>query len=73
LLGDGVALGWRPLVDRLLDTGRLVPVGPPVVRPHWGYFLLQAAAPGTVDGGYAGLVTMIRSDFAAASQSRQAS
>lgn len=68
LLGDGVALGWRPLVDRLLEMGRLVPVGPPVVRQRWGYFLLQAAAPVPVDSGVASLVKMIRSDFAEASQ-----
>lgn len=68
LLGDGVALGWRPLVDRLLESGRLVPVGPSVVRQRWGYFLLRAAAPVPVDSGIASLVRMIRSDFAEASQ-----
>jgi LysR family transcriptional regulator, glycine cleavage system transcriptional activator len=67
LLGDGIALGWRPLVDRLLDAGRLVAVGPPVVRSHWGYFLLQGAASAAADGGYAGLMKMIRADFAASS------
>ena len=64
LLGDGVALGWRPLVDRLFEAGRLVPVGPSVVRRDWGYFLLHATAPATADRGYAGLLKMIRSDFA---------
>jgi DNA-binding transcriptional LysR family regulator len=72
LLGDGVALGWRPLVDRLLDAGRLVPVGPSVVRPDRGYFLLQTNAPAAVDGGYAALLQMIRSDFAETSRNRSA-
>ncbi len=31
LAGRGVALGWRDLVDQLLDDGLLVPVGPEVV------------------------------------------
>lgn len=67
LLGDGVALGWRPLVDRLLETGRLVAVGPAVTRPRWGYFLLRAAAAVPMDSGLTGLLTMIRADFAEAS------
>jgi LysR family transcriptional regulator, glycine cleavage system transcriptional activator len=72
LLGDGVALGWRPLVDRLLEMGHLVPVGPLVMRPRWGYFLLQAA-PVPSDSGFGRLLKLIRSDFAEASQNRPAS
>jgi LysR family transcriptional regulator, glycine cleavage system transcriptional activator len=64
LLGDGVALGWRPLVDRFLEMGHLVPIGKSVVRRRWGYFLVQAAAPEPVDNRVASLVKMIRSDFA---------
>jgi LysR family glycine cleavage system transcriptional activator len=66
LSGDGVALGWRPLVDRLLDMGRLVTVGPTVERRQWGYFLLQPAPP-SADSGFANLLATIRSDFADAS------
>ncbi len=67
LLGDGIALGWRPLVDRLLETGRLMAVGPAVVRQRWGYFLLQPAPP-LAERGFADLLEMIRSDFRDGSQ-----
>jgi LysR family glycine cleavage system transcriptional activator len=72
LMGDGIALGWRPLIDRLLETGRLVSVGPAVVRERWGYFLLHPASR-LVDRGFADLLKIIRSDFAEAAQSRPAS
>jgi DNA-binding transcriptional LysR family regulator len=67
LSGDGVALGWRPLVDRFLETGRLAAVGPTVVRQRWGYFLLQPA-PLPLDTGFANLLETIRADFAQAWQ-----
>jgi DNA-binding transcriptional LysR family regulator len=39
LAGNGVALGWRPLTDRPLAQGALVPLGPEVETPELGYFL----------------------------------
>jgi DNA-binding transcriptional LysR family regulator len=72
LMGDGIALGWRPLIDRLLETGRLVSVGPAVVRERWGYFLLHPPWR-PVDRGFAGLLKIIRSDFAEAARRRPAS
>lgn len=38
LLGRGVALGWRPLIDEYLDGGTLVVVGPEV-RSERGYYV----------------------------------
>jgi LysR family glycine cleavage system transcriptional activator len=41
LLGEGVALGWAPLVDELVAAGQLVkPVDAPVVTSR-GYFLVR--------------------------------
>ena len=41
LIGEGVALGWTPLVDELVTTGQLVKlVDAPVVTPR-GYFLVR--------------------------------
>lgn len=40
--GLGIALGWRHLVDPLLDSGQLVrPLGETCVRTQSGYFLLK--------------------------------
>ena len=40
--GLGVALGWRHLVDPLLDSGRLVrPLGDTCVRTESGYYLMK--------------------------------
>jgi DNA-binding transcriptional LysR family regulator len=39
LAGNGVALGWRPLTDRLIGQGALVQLGPSVTNPEQGYFL----------------------------------
>ncbi len=39
--GQGVALGWRPLVDDLLAAGQLVPALDVAVRTERGYFLVQ--------------------------------
>jgi LysR family glycine cleavage system transcriptional activator len=42
LLGEGVALGWEPLVDRLLNSGALVPVMTEAVVTGRGYCLAEA-------------------------------
>ena len=42
LLGHGVALGWRPLVDEYVDGGALEIVGPEV-RSHRGYYITWPA------------------------------
>ncbi len=39
LAGRGVALGWSHLVDELLESGLLVPVGPTVEVEGIGYYL----------------------------------
>lgn len=44
LLGHGVALGWRPLIDDYVEGGVLVPVGPEV-RSERGYYLTWPAGP----------------------------
>jgi DNA-binding transcriptional LysR family regulator len=41
LAGQGVALGWRGLVDRLLLGGQLVEAGPELANPDRGYFLVS--------------------------------
>jgi DNA-binding transcriptional LysR family regulator len=38
LAGEGIALGWRGLVDRLLAAGSLVQLLPGLRRDHRGYF-----------------------------------
>jgi putative choline sulfate-utilization transcription factor len=42
LIGQGVALGWAPLVDRLLATGGLVPLAAQPVVTDQGYALAMA-------------------------------
>lgn len=64
LTGEGVALGWRPLVDGLIETGRLVAVGAEIVRPRHGYFLVSPA-PRPTEPEYGRLVEAIVEDFAA--------
>jgi LysR family transcriptional regulator, glycine cleavage system transcriptional activator len=44
LAGQGVALGWRPLVDDLLAAGQLVACLPHPFRTQRGYFLAQPLA-----------------------------
>ena len=44
---QGVALGWIGLVDALLDSGTLVPVGPELKRPDWGYWLVPTRSENT--------------------------
>lgn len=39
LAGEGVALGWRGLVDPLIEAGSLVPLLPALRRPGRGYFV----------------------------------
>ncbi len=40
LAGQGIALGWSPLVDDLLDSGQLVAAAGPALRTERGYFLV---------------------------------
>jgi putative choline sulfate-utilization transcription factor len=44
IAGQGVALGWVPLVDDLIRTGQLVPAFATPVRTDFGYFLLEPHA-----------------------------
>lgn len=44
LLGYGVALGWRPLVDEYVERGALVVVGPQV-RSERGYYVTWPGGP----------------------------
>jgi LysR family transcriptional regulator, glycine cleavage system transcriptional activator len=44
LAGRGVALGWRPLIDDLVDGGALVVVGPEVRSPR-GYYVTWRHGP----------------------------
>lgn len=39
LNGEGIALGWRGLVDELVDQGRLLRVGPVVANLETAYYL----------------------------------
>lgn len=48
MAGAGIGLGWRPLVDPLLESGVLVAVGPDMVREGYGWWL--AWPEGAVDG-----------------------
>ena len=40
---QGIALGWMGLVDSFLDSGLLVQVGPHLVKPDRGYWLVSNA------------------------------
>ena len=40
IAGNGIALGWRYMVDDLLDQGVLVAVGPEVEDPAVGWYLI---------------------------------
>lgn len=50
LAGQGVALGWRGLIDRSLAGGALVPAGSTSLRSDKGYFLVfrRGLDPGTL-------------------------
>ena len=39
LTGEGIALGWRGLVDVLLDSGKIIRAGPAVSNRETSYFL----------------------------------
>jgi putative choline sulfate-utilization transcription factor len=41
IAGQGVALGWRPLIDNALTTGRLMPVISTPVCTDMGYYLVE--------------------------------
>src|ERR1700744_2250038 len=43
--GEGVAVGWRGLVDELVAEGRLVQLMPGIIRADRGYFLCLPEAP----------------------------
>ena len=43
LAGQGVALGWRPLVDDLMAAGQLVPALDRTVTDRKGYYLVHSA------------------------------
>lgn len=51
LAGTGVGLGWRPLIDEMLDSGVVVAAGPEITRPDWGWWLVWSdrAAAGDVE------------------------
>ncbi|ETD80896.1 choline sulfate utilization transcriptional regulator [Rhodobacter capsulatus] len=59
LAGQGVALGWRGLVDRLLARDQLVEAGPELTNPDRGYFLV-ANAPR--DAGAEALCSWLRAE-----------
>ncbi len=43
LAGQGVALGWRGLIDTHLARNMLTPIGPDLAMADRGYFMLQTA------------------------------
>lgn len=43
IAGQGVALGWRPLIDHAIKTGLLVPVLDRPVATAMGYYLVEPA------------------------------
>jgi DNA-binding transcriptional LysR family regulator len=47
--GQGVALGWRPLVDAHLATGRLVAAGGETETPATGYWLIAGPGPAAAE------------------------
>lgn len=49
LAGTGIALGWRPLVDEMLEAGILVAVGAATVRSDWGWWLVWSERAGDQD------------------------
>jgi len=62
LAGQGVAIGWRGLVDRLLAREHLVEAGPELANPERGYFLL---AKSPRDGAAEALWTWLRAEAGA--------
>jgi putative choline sulfate-utilization transcription factor len=47
LAGQGVALGWRPLVDGLIEQGHLVPALDQAVRTSLGYYVVAKRGRGS--------------------------
>ncbi|HEV7436187.1 MAG TPA: LysR family transcriptional regulator [Pseudorhizobium sp.] len=43
--GQGLALGWLGLVDTIAESGMLIPVGPELIAPDRGYWVLTSKAP----------------------------
>jgi DNA-binding transcriptional LysR family regulator len=41
LLGQGIALGWRPLIDDLVQNGQLVCLRQVPVRTARGYYIVE--------------------------------
>ena len=41
IAGRGIALGWRYLIDDLIERKLLVAVGPPVHQENSGYYLIS--------------------------------
>ena len=55
LAGQGVALGWRPLVDDLMERGQLVPALDRTVTTGKGYYLVhKRTGAGTTAGSCSG-------------------
>jgi DNA-binding transcriptional LysR family regulator len=44
IAGQGVAIGWRPLVDSMLDSGLLLSLQEEAVSSHYGYHLILPRA-----------------------------
>ncbi len=65
ILGYGVALGWRPLIDEYVERGALVVVGPEV-RSHRGYYATWPSGPPST------AVTALVDWLGATSRSREA-
>ncbi|MGQ9364933.1 choline sulfate utilization transcriptional regulator [Azospirillum sp. ST 5-10] len=68
MMGQGVALGWVPLIDTLLEGGQLVTLADRIVRSAYGYFLVEADSGGG-SGGRGNLEvfrTWIRAEAASA-------
>ncbi|MEH7830060.1 LysR substrate-binding domain-containing protein [Gemmobacter denitrificans] len=61
LAGQGVALGWRPLIDAHLASGALVALGAEVLRPDSGYWVV---APGPETTAHRILFDWLRSELA---------
>ena len=41
--GEGIALGWHPLIDRAVTEGRLVQILPDVLRTGRNHYILTVA------------------------------
>ena len=59
LAGQGIALGWRPLIDPHLASGALVALGPEMVREQSGYWV---EAPGLETAAHRTLANWLREE-----------